>query len=251
MIRRALLIGVGVTRGESNLPGTYMDIQALCDYLISIAGGAWERSEVEVLRDPSRAQVRQAMSWIAGADFSFVSFSGHGCEREVELYPGIRVPMTHMVCSDGLQVRRTELTPSHGRSVVLLDCCRVFHRTATRVDDVVGALNYAEGRISRTAARLMFERAVEEAQLGPEFVYGCEFNGAASDLPSFTSSLVASSVNWARRGAGVLDLARAFELAKSVHGAVSPGYNPTLDLGRGSLHRPVPFAVGENLVRPW
>lgn len=249
MIRRALLIGVGAASGEAPLPGTYQDINQLQSYLTSITGGAWDSTEIVALRDPTKSTVLSARRALAGADFCFVTFSGHGCERELKHPNGLRYPMTCLVCADGLEVTRAELTPADGRSIVLLDCCRVFQPiTLTEKTSSVGAtLDSRQQIITRQMARALFDQALASAQLGPEFVYGCQFNSTASDVPSFTGSLLASSNYWGARSSGALDLASAFEKARQVHEQVSPGRKPTLELGRGSVHRPVPFAIGNQL----
>lgn len=250
MIRRAIVIGVGAAKNEAPLPGTYQDIEELQRYLTSIAGGAWESSEIRALRDPTRPAVLDAKRWLAGADFSFVSFSGHGCERGLQHSSGLRYSMTCMVCADGQEVQRAELTPNDGKSVVLLDCCRVLQPISSKTAGV-GAitLDSRQRPIDRQLARQLFERAVSAAQLGPELLYGCQFDGTASDLPSFTSSLVASARGWSERSSGILDLSAAFQLAAKVHEQVSPGRKPTIDLGRSSFSRPVPFAVGSQMPR--
>lgn len=244
MIRRALVVGVGQAKGETVLPGTYKDQQSLSLYLRSITGGAWNDREVTVLSDPTRQQVVEKMRWVQEADFSFVSFSGHGYERQMELYPGLMTTMTQMVCSDGREIGKNEITPKTHRSVVLLDCCRVFHTIEKRADSIGGMLERrASHTISRGTARALFERAIGSAQRGPTVLYGCEFDGTASDLPSFTQSLVATASQWGKQSFGVLHLGNAFNAAYKLHQRVSPGRRPMIDLGRG-VHRPVPFAIG-------
>ncbi len=248
MIRRALLIGVGATRGEAALPGAYQDIAALQRYLISITGGAWEESEIAPLLDVQRKTVLDARPWLNEADYAFVAFSGHGCERELQHHTGLRYPMTCMLCADGLEVQRAELTPSSYRSVVLLDTCRVYQPILDKTASIGATL--MDGRrhqISRQTARRWFEQGISEAQLGPELVYGCQFDGTASDLPSFTASLVATARYWGEQASGTLNLGHAFNNACALHEQVSPGRRPEIDLGRGSSHRPVPFAVGNML----
>jgi hypothetical protein len=149
-----------------------------------------------------------------------------------------------MVCADGLEVQRAELTPSSNRTIVLLDCCRVFQRMEKTASVGAVLMDSRQRQISRQTARLMFEQAIAAAQLGPELVYGCQFDGTASDLPSFTTSLVATANHWGAQASGIMHLRAAFDRAYVVHEEISPGHKPAIDLGRGTLHRPVPFAVG-------
>lgn len=251
MKRRALLIGVGDVLGDaSKLPGTYADLATLRAHFVQIEGGAWDESEILSLKDPTRRQVVDAKNFLHSADFAFVAFSGHGCERATQPVPGYNVCMTHMLCRDRQEVTRAELTPATGRSIVLLDCCRVFQPLQEKIAKSIESITLTQRlRIDRATARRQFDTAVQDAPLGPSIVYGCEFNSLASDNPSFTGSLVAASRAWAEgaNGVGVLGLAFAFDLGRRLHNSISPGHNPTMATNRS--HKQLPFSVGHYYPR--
>lgn len=182
------------------------------------------------------------MQFVFGAEYSFVSFSGHGFEAPIPGMPGFAE--TQMICSDRYSVGRGELTPGSRKSTILLDCCRNF--IDSRVDGVgdikMGRSEF--GRVSRIEAREIFDAAVRRAQVGPAYVYGCEFDGTAADDPSFTASLVNVAGRWATEHAGFLNLADCFDQAKTLHRRVQPGRTPQLEIGRAYADQTVPFAVG-------
>lgn len=247
MIRRALLIAVPDAQRASRLPGTLVDVRMLSAYLQSVSGGAWEASEIIVLRNPSAQTVRETLDFVRGTDYSFVSFSGHGFEASIPEMPAYTE--TRMVCGDGGNVGQRQLTPYSNRSTILLDCCRNF--IDSRVDGI-GDLKLGRANrpvITRQEARAMFDEAVSKAQGGPVYVHGCEFNGTAADAPSFTASLVTVAERWAPEGAGVRNLAQCFEAAKELHSIVQPGRTPQLNIARGYAGYTVPFAIG-NLRAP-
>lgn len=246
MNRRAFLIAVGKAKGEKEIPGVYGDFNATNAHLKGIPGGAWDSTELKYALDAPRSEVLSGIDWVSQADYALVLFAGHGCERYVEVVRGHRVPVTHMVCSDGELVSRIEITPRSPRRLVLMDCCRGLPVEETLESTVRGVVKLAEQfrpRTTRARARELFDAAVARAEEGSIYVYGCKLDGAASDNYSFTSVLTAAAAEWADRSAGVATIDKMFDFAKIAHSKLEPDQAPEIDGGRRRGW--FPFAVGE------
>lgn len=247
MNRRAVLIAVGKAQGEKEIPGAYRDLNVTSQFLDAIGGGAWDAAEKQLLTDANREQVLGSIRWASQADYSVVLFAGHGCEQYIEVTPGHRVPMTHMVCADGLMVSRTEITPRTPRRLVLLDCCRGLPPKEPLEEAAKSVLKLAREayrpRLPREQARKLYEAAILRGEEGSIYVNGCKLNGSASDKYSFTSVLVATAKVWAEGSCGIGTTDKLFDAAKEAHARLEPDQCPELDGGRRRGW--FPLAVGE------
>lgn len=231
--RRALLIPVGKAPRERPIPGTYQDAVRMARYLQSVAGGAWSlETEICVLKDAYRADVLRGMRWLNEADASLVLFSGHGYER-VCVSAGRYCTETRMICGDGRELTRDDLTPWVSRTVVILDSCRRPEVAKALVESALGDLVKAgQRRLTRAQARFLYDAVVKNAKLGTIYVHGCDFDQGANDGYSFTRALIEVSAAWSESAYvanGIGRLSHAFKAALPLLSFHAPGQRPTMD----------------------
>jgi hypothetical protein len=85
MKRKAIIIGSSLSsKNPKYLKGVSQDVNNYIDYLISSVGGAWYKSEIVTLLNPSRIQLNNAISACIGCDLALVIFTGHGARNGVD-----------------------------------------------------------------------------------------------------------------------------------------------------------------------
>src|SRR4051812_32718125 len=76
--RRALIIYCDNTR-SGRLVGPLRDKDNFLDFLCSRLGGEWIEDEIRALNNPTSFEVKQKVNtFLAGADYTFIIFTGHG-----------------------------------------------------------------------------------------------------------------------------------------------------------------------------
>lgn len=115
MKRKALLIG-----NTNGLPGVQIDMQTAEKFLFSDNGGAWINSEIDVLRNPRRAELLAHVAQVrqSSPDYVFLLFSGHGgLERRTTMLQLNR---------EGETIEEDELFKIAPRQISIFDCCRLL-----------------------------------------------------------------------------------------------------------------------------
>ena len=252
MIRKALLIESGKAKGQKEIAGPAVDVGRLRTWFGSENGGAWEQREIATLSNPSPAQVQASVTGLAGADYAFVSFSGHGY-IEQDARTGRQTQK--IIVGTGEEMNFASLRPSVKKVLMMCDACRVVEvvRRFAESSLIENRLKLARKKYDRAAFREWFEAAVTNAAEGAFTMYGCGVNQVCYDDPLeggfFTSSLIDSAAGWTDRVAknGCLPAQDALTLAA---GAVSvrtagksPPQQPTGGPENRTLGNPFPFGV--------
>jgi hypothetical protein len=244
--RHAILAAVGRATGETPLEGVYRDVNTMRKYLLTNAGGAWDKDEIDTLVDFNRDDLLSLISKIPTPDYLIVLFSGHGYEKPVRGPLGLSAYETRMVCVDGKHISVNDLCPDCERRLIILDCCRGV------VEEAREKISFFRlGRLSitpfwaRQRARLLFDRAISLSEYGTIRIHGCRLNGSASDEYSFTSVLISSAYKWSSYSfMKVCPVNFIFDVAAVDFKLLEPKQHPELDGGR--RRNWFPFAVASN-----
>lgn len=244
MKRLAILIGSGESK-YGHLPGVEADLARFTDFFQSPFGGAWEPSELIVLRNPSRQKVSSTLvTSSAGTDYSIVVFSGHGGHDKRS--------GTSVVVNDDDEISVTQLASKAPRQLVLIDACR----TITSLDEGRSIRLSAMRKAARSATyvrscRALYDQAVLAAEEGRSTVYSCSVNQAAGESAAgghFSRALLEHCKGWgedvplyATSASEILDLPTAFAPVATF---VANTYYPQKpDIENGRRRRSFPLAV--------
>lgn len=101
---------------EHYCEGVNVDVQAYLDFFHSPLGGSWYEFEIKVLKYPSCAEVRSALTELRRADYSMIVFCGHGYSNQYD--------ETILELSKDEELPASELRGPCAKRSIILDCCR-------------------------------------------------------------------------------------------------------------------------------
>lgn len=247
MKRKAILIEAARVKGQRHLPGAEADVRHFVSYLTSIAGGAWDQSEIIALTKPSSssllAEVRHAE---ATSDYLFLTFSGHGYMKPVPMHlpiPPTEKELTMLCLNDKEDVSLSIIAPNI-KNFLIVDSCREIEKVvAAKMEE--GYRSFAEN-MRRDKARRLFDAAVESAGPGQIVAYSCGINQTADEDPNrggyFSAAMMESGYLLASSGYDrAISTAEVFDMAYKSVCKVAPQQNPQYRPGRRQVH--FPFAV--------
>lgn len=178
--RKAILIGCpGI--GINFLSGVKQDLKNVSKYLQSEKGGVWYESEIDLLYNPTFAQVKQAIK-NAIADYVVVYFSGHG-------YTDIDTN-GRMICLKDYEISDNHLLNNSLRQLVVIDACRnEVGQGLSGVPDFEPQWEYFTG----SPVRELFDNYIKNSPAGKLIVHGTqrgEYSYDSSTGGMFTNALL-------------------------------------------------------------
>lgn len=235
MKRKALIIGS--SPDNDPLWGVKRDVDSWKNYLVSIAGGAWdESSELEVLEEPTVDELLKAKAAMEGADFGLIVFIGHGYVED----DSMGNPETFFILNDDEVISERKVNPRTPWFLSVMDCCRKYEQIEESVQIKKSAS--LEDAAAAVLARSLYELAISQAEKGWVKMYAADLGQSASDDVSFSHILIQESVKWSERHAGVLDTKTAFDFVFKRFEQINPQQQPVHRAGRRNRH--FPFAIG-------
>ena len=196
MKRQALLIQSPLS-GVDYRPGVCIDILRWKSFLMSLHGGAWDKTEILVLNNPTKQQLKTSLIRAKYSDFSIVVFSGHGFVKKDEIFGDDEtfLYLNESQDRDESVISEYELNPGTPRCILSFDCCRDYEKeplSESIVDETFGCMN----ETNRGFYRSMFERQVMRCEKGCTRLYSASVTESANDAPSFTQILLSLAKNW-------------------------------------------------------
>lgn len=241
--RVALLIGCPGVRGRDGfLPGVTVDIEKYSDYLLSLAGGAWNGREIVRRMNPGRAELVSEIARLPKCDYSLTVFSGHGRMSN-------RNGRTYLLLSNNEEISVNELITKSDRQLIIVDACRSYPPQELAGDTMIKSaiLEHIE-RDARRDARALFDSHLMRCEHGLSIMYACSVNQAAGEDPDgsggyFSTALLESCEDWAstRDAFRILPVDVAFQLAEKRIRNFLTTQTPQI-LNQRRLHS-FPFAV--------
>lgn len=174
MIKRKALI-VGNTEGET---GVSVDIINYMSFLTSVAGGAWEPSEINVLYNPTHDDVIVDLCLFErqNLDYFMFIFAGHGGFSKQHNDNIMELSVQDDVSEDLKESETLDIAP---RQLNILDCCRCYcnEEMVKQANESINAsmqmTNY------RTLARQLYDHQIMKSCGGTSSLYACSINEEA------------------------------------------------------------------------
>ncbi len=170
MKRRAIILGDVDGQLSTNL-----DMEKVCNYLLSLNGGAWRPSEITKKANISRTELDQLLldTRKRNYDYVFFYFSGHGGYNRgtvIELNPQEET------------ISEQSLSNLSSRQLCIYDCCRTSLKS--QVDKVASAMNNFSESASLVGeyARLLFDERIMNAYEQQVSLYSCGINECSYDF---------------------------------------------------------------------
>lgn len=241
MKRAALLIEASQVEGLSDLPGARVDVEAWKSFLSSPMGGAWEDSEIWVLRTPTIESLTSILALFSNYEYILLAFSGHGYHLR-----GGRIDETRICLKGKKELSVGSLNNGVPKMTIVVDACREVHLLEKKEFIAAFAADELRSRmvgLDRVSYRNRYNDQIKIAPAGVEILYSCDLNEAANETSNggiFTQSLIRVGEDYKERG-GILTVDRAFLLAKHYVTYKYPQQHPIFEGGRRITH--YPFAV--------
>ena len=245
-MRRAAIL-IGSPGNNPFLPGTLADVQRYRDFLLSPYGGAWRDSEITSFESPCWFEVEAALAEASGADYVFLSFSGHGQHNSLDLSTGTVVQLNE--CEPPVPVHL--LNPRGPSHTLVVDACREL---APWLFEKVGGLaglieeKVAKRAPSLEACRRLFDQRCTLAGVGRVVMYSCQVRQTAGEPDDgsggyFSRFLVDDAVTVAADALepAWLSVPAAFAAARDHTFAINAPQRAVLENGRRNVD--FPFAV--------
>lgn len=210
MNRKALIIYCTDTN-SGELTGPKMDNENIRKYLKSDVGGQWYDNEIISLENPTIGKVKRCIAnEFDDADYSFIVFTGHGGIDETD-------GQDYLEVVDGDMSLSTLLTNAP-RQTLIIDACRGYFR---RIPDSLqkSFSNVYEYFSGHPNTRIIFDRAVSQAEEGLTVLYSASANQSSLDTNkggAYLYSLLSICKEWeedVKGKEGYLDLKNAHEIA--------------------------------------
>lgn len=193
MKRVAILIGTSVSQ-YGNLGGVEPDVRRYAEFLKSPHGGAWTDGEIISLHNPSQFDVQWTMAAHNDAEYSLITFSGHG-GHDVDQGTTIAV-------SDDYEPSVSALRTGAPRQLLIVDACRSLTEFAEEPTLLEGIEKVASFTPSYTqSCRRLYDSYISRAEQGRSILYSCSINQSAGESTRgghFARALVRLATRWAR-----------------------------------------------------
>lgn len=248
MKRRAILIEAANVKGLDYLPGAEADIRNYQQYLCSITGGCWQKTEIRALSKPSRSQLLAEIGAAEReAEYLFISFSGHGyTKRTSSQLPCPSDNQLTMLClNDSEEIPVSDINPAI-KNFFIADSCRSFEQVMEKAKAFAERLTATARSMREEIARVLFDAAVRSAEAGQILAYSCGVNeSAGKDKNSggyFSSTMMECGITLSSSGSQrAISTREIFDCASLAVKLKAAQQNPLYFAGRRMRH--FPFAV--------
>lgn len=248
MKRRAILIESAKVKGLDYLPGAEADIRNYQQYLCSITGGCWQRTEIRTLSKPSCSQLLAEISNAEReVEYLFLSFSGHGyMKRPSHQFPRQNENQFAVLClNDSEEIPVSAINPAI-KNFFIADSCRSFEQVMAKAKTFAERLTATARSMREEIARRMFDDAVRSAEAGQILAYSCSVNESAGEDKNsgghFSSAMMECGINLSRSGRQrAISTREVFDSASVVVKLEASQQKPKYSAGRRMRH--FPFAV--------
>ena len=224
MNRIAIL--VGVTPPESPLVVTTSYLKMWNEFLVSVAGGAWDSAtEIKFLSNPTADQLTNLVTQASECDYSIFVFAGRaelGQDR-------LGLPELHLSLGNAGIVSERKLKPKTERCTMFLD---------NPPQHPLGIENSPSSGLHANKVRILYDQSISDAEKGCVRVLSPTF-GKPIPGESFAYHLITKSLKWSTQNTGILNLDEAVNYTNTQQDTLTVRYN-----GGRRLHD-FPFVLGQ------
>jgi len=245
--RKALIIG----SPDAKIPGVKVDVENLKKFLLSPVGGLWYDSEITTLMTPQASTIRAEIGLMKRVDYSMIFFAGHG-------YHSNQRGNTILHINAREKMNSLELRIGAQKHSLILDCCRKREDEKRLLKSAMESMTFDSARqwtLSPAKCRRHFDQEISLCDGGIVAMNSCAVDETAGEDESsggyYTSSLLDSANEWAKKTLLNIDLSRSYSkcstqachetAARRVKLLSGGRQNPTFESPRAE--RKFPFAV--------
>lgn len=186
MKKKAFILG----NMDSNL-GVQKDIDYFTGFLKSLEGGAWNDSEIDIIKNPSKLSLLKQIDLYRNAkyDYFLFLFGGHG-----DTYNG----KTHISPSSehDYDISEDYFDKISNKQLSIFDCCRMTRQIKSHTFSTEGAIfESATNNFSREEARKIYHECLQSAVDQSLKLYSCSVDEYAQDDDGglYTQNLIRSA----------------------------------------------------------
>lgn len=193
MKRRAIIIASPLRKGYSGfLPGVKYDVLNYASFLTSSLGGAWRKDEIEILVNPSKAQIIETMFYTRG-DYVFTAFSGHGGTD-------MKTRKALLNINENETIWLSQLTAKSNRQLAIIDTCSTYINYGfSEKPQLIGDPFSSDSGLTLQQARIIFDNRVMASRKGWTVLHSASPGESAIDTEKggvFSLSILKTAKIW-------------------------------------------------------
>ena len=194
MKRKALIVYCDNTK-SGNLPGPSHDYSNFVEFLTSPLGGGWYEHEILGLHNPTEQDIMTTgYDFLAGADYTFTIFTGHGYIQKSEL-----CCLQYVELADkNVSIRKLKSTSP--RQLLIIDACRKYQFVTEKIKKIASAYESMRNFSSITEiSRQLFDEKISNSECGITVLYAASKNETALDTDNgaaYLLSLLDAAKGW-------------------------------------------------------
>jgi len=235
-----LIAGLGDNNDQQNSIKNYL--QQYSDYFSSIAGGAWDASEIIYHQTPSLEKLNEALVK-ENLDFAIVVMIGHGAvKNDLHIFK----------LNENEIIHSGQLYTNSNKHIIILESCRCEIQNINTVDlkDKIPKFEHGgivRSPITRELAKQLYFNSISNCVNDHIVCFACDINQTANNF-YFSYGLLQTCMNWHltpqphRETLGINKIMNHLnsEINKLSRNQIGESQNPTIN-GFANF----PFAVGK------
>lgn len=195
LTRRIFIVGSPVNEDHAFQSGVMVDVINYLRYFQSAIGGAFDRDEITLLKNPSWKRLKGYL--IAHpADFTIFIFSGHGFFE-----PSTRKMVFNISGEDAVAAQTIIDQIQSPKKLIISDACQTYMEGYHHLEEMGDVEQYMSFRSSLTKlrARQLFNRAITDSPNGTVILTSCSPGQESVLSPTgsfFSCALLNSCQTW-------------------------------------------------------
>ncbi len=215
MNRLAIIISApgGYDKTTDYLQGIEKDVGNWYNFFSSDIGGAWDKTEIEVIPDPTINDINNLQNHLKKNTYDFVilAFSGHGEYNDIE--------RTNMYYINNEIIPESKFLFDVKRQLSIFDACRVYNPNLRKSrSNARHFSNSGQEQYSRKKCKELYNNAILELPSVKGYLYSCSRGEGAIDTDNgglFTLNLIEAIETISNQKSGIITEYQAFDKAKT------------------------------------
>ncbi len=228
MYRKAILIGTPNCPGQTELPGVKNDLASFQNYLERNESGAWDKDEIIILENKTKAQILEIIKRYSFCDYVILLAAGHGAVIESTAFD------TVLYTGKNEYISSKELEINCDRQTIIMDVCRNIKYDVSERKILVEKSTKMESysiedslKPSRADYKRIFNEKLLKSPKAYFKFYSCDTDESASDEPSYTQALLQAGLTKSTKS-----ILKTHNSAISIIKSTNSKQNPKANTGR-------------------